>query len=261
MLQEREGEHREQRVMVETEPPAAFEMVEAQLFLHLLVRLLAGPPRLDHRGERAERRLQRVIGPVVFPDPVRAFLTHQPREVAGPMPRVGGRGAIGDAHAHGGKLRAQGPARAEAPRDGPPAGGRQQLGRAATDVRRDAMHARATAGGRGAGRRHTHPRGKHLLRVRNPHGPAQTARGEGVAKRRARSVAPRILTRRPELLNAPKSTNARAWVAGRIDWMTGNRSDDLRWGDGPFSSTAPTENCLFGWSRSAMPVLPSKTVE
>ena len=149
VLQEREGEHREQRVMVETEPPPAFEVVEAQLFLHLLVRLLADPPGLDHRGERAERRPQRVIGQVVFPDPVRAFLTHQPREVAGPMPRVGGRGAIGDADAHGGKLRAQGPARAATPRDRPPAGRLKQLGRAATDVRRDAMHARASAGVRG----------------------------------------------------------------------------------------------------------------
>src|SRR5881275_3529248 len=47
VLEERERDHGHQRVPVQTGPGAALEMVEAELLLHLLVRLLAHPARLD----------------------------------------------------------------------------------------------------------------------------------------------------------------------------------------------------------------------
>ena len=43
MLQEREGELTQQRMMVQATPGAALKMVEAEFFLHLLVHLLAEP--------------------------------------------------------------------------------------------------------------------------------------------------------------------------------------------------------------------------
>src|SRR4051794_10559959 len=50
VLEERERDHGHQRVPVQTGPGAALEMVEAELLLHLLVRLLARPARLDPAG-------------------------------------------------------------------------------------------------------------------------------------------------------------------------------------------------------------------
>ena len=47
MLQEREGDERHQRVAVQACPGAALEVVEPELILELLVRLLANPPGLD----------------------------------------------------------------------------------------------------------------------------------------------------------------------------------------------------------------------
>lgn len=46
-------------------------MVEAQLFLQLLVRLLEHPPRFDGSGELSERR----VGEVVFTGAVRAVFS------------------------------------------------------------------------------------------------------------------------------------------------------------------------------------------
>ena len=46
VLEERERDHGHQRVPVQAGPGAALEVVEAQLLLELLVRLLAGPAAL-----------------------------------------------------------------------------------------------------------------------------------------------------------------------------------------------------------------------
>lgn len=55
MLQERKGDHAEECVVVKTSPAAALEVIEPELLLHLLVRLLADPARLDDAGQLSER--------------------------------------------------------------------------------------------------------------------------------------------------------------------------------------------------------------
>jgi hypothetical protein len=50
MLQEGEGELAQERVVVQATPAPAFEMVEPELVLELLVHLLADPARLDQGG-------------------------------------------------------------------------------------------------------------------------------------------------------------------------------------------------------------------
>src|SRR4051812_24999321 len=67
MLEERERDHGHQRVPVQTGPGAALEMVEAELLLHLLVRLLAHPARLDRGPQLLERGLRGQVGEVVLP--------------------------------------------------------------------------------------------------------------------------------------------------------------------------------------------------
>src|SRR5262249_2341170 len=51
VLEEREGDHREQGVMVKPGPRAALEVIQPKLFLHLLVRLLARPPSLERADD------------------------------------------------------------------------------------------------------------------------------------------------------------------------------------------------------------------
>src|SRR5512145_1616312 len=55
VLEEGEGDHGEQGVVMQPQPGAALEVVEPQLVFELLVRLLAAPARLDRRGELSER--------------------------------------------------------------------------------------------------------------------------------------------------------------------------------------------------------------
>ena len=56
VLEERVRDHGHQRMAMKTGPGAALEVVEAELLLHLLVRLLAHPARLDRGRQRLERR-------------------------------------------------------------------------------------------------------------------------------------------------------------------------------------------------------------
>ena len=46
MLQEGVSDHRHQRMTVEAVPGSSLEVIKAEFFLHLLVSLLANPPRL-----------------------------------------------------------------------------------------------------------------------------------------------------------------------------------------------------------------------
>ena len=62
MLQEGEGDHRKQRVMMQTDPRASLEVIEAKLLFHLLVRLLARPARFDRGNEHLERGVLGVVG-------------------------------------------------------------------------------------------------------------------------------------------------------------------------------------------------------
>jgi hypothetical protein len=63
MLEEAKGDHHHQRVPVQARPGPSFEVVEPQLFLHLLVRLLARPSmaapsiRLRRSGRRPRAAL------------------------------------------------------------------------------------------------------------------------------------------------------------------------------------------------------------
>ncbi len=61
VLEEGGGDHHHQRVVVQPVPVAALEVVEAEFLLHLLVRLLADPARLDRGRKLAEWRLGRQV--------------------------------------------------------------------------------------------------------------------------------------------------------------------------------------------------------
>ena len=60
-MKEGVGDHGHQGVSMEPVPRSAFEMVEPEFFLQLLVRLLADPPGLDRGGKRLEAGLRRQI--------------------------------------------------------------------------------------------------------------------------------------------------------------------------------------------------------
>src|ERR1700722_10496888 len=60
------GDHRHERVTVQATPGSAFEVVEAEFFLKLLVGLLADPSRLDRGGKRLEAGVGRQVGKIVF---------------------------------------------------------------------------------------------------------------------------------------------------------------------------------------------------
>ena len=66
MLQEQIRDQRQQRMPVQPAPRAALEVIEPELFLELLVRLLAHPARLDERGQLLQRRVRRQVGQVVL---------------------------------------------------------------------------------------------------------------------------------------------------------------------------------------------------
>ena len=66
MLEEGVSDHRHQRMAVKTLPGAAFEVIEAEFFFHLLVGLFADPSRLDGGRQGAQVGLRRQVGEVVF---------------------------------------------------------------------------------------------------------------------------------------------------------------------------------------------------
>src|ERR1700728_4970948 len=78
MLEEGVGDHGHQRMATQTSPRAAFEVVEAEFFLELLVSLLADPARLDRRGECLEICVGRQVGEIVFLLAGRAPLADEP---------------------------------------------------------------------------------------------------------------------------------------------------------------------------------------
>ena len=56
-LQERERHQCQHRVVVQPAPGSPLEVIQPQLLLELLVRLLTRPPRLDRRNQRQQRRV------------------------------------------------------------------------------------------------------------------------------------------------------------------------------------------------------------
>ena len=67
MLEEGVGDHGHQRMTVQALPGSAFEVIEAEFFLHLLMGLFADPSRLDGGRQRAQAGAGRQIGEVIFP--------------------------------------------------------------------------------------------------------------------------------------------------------------------------------------------------
>ena len=89
VLQEGEGDHHHQGMVVQPGPGAALEVVEAEFLLHLLVRLLADPAGLDRRRQaRRSGRVGRQVGEVVLPLAAAAPLAHQPDLVPGQVRRL-----------------------------------------------------------------------------------------------------------------------------------------------------------------------------
>src|SRR5689334_24971108 len=104
VLEERERDHGHQRVPVQAGPGAALEVVEAELLLRLLVRLLADPARLDRGRQLPERRLGRQVGQVVLPLARGAVLADQPDLVPGQVPAVAELRTLRRADPQGGEL-------------------------------------------------------------------------------------------------------------------------------------------------------------
>ncbi len=65
-LEEGVGDHGHQGVPVQSDPRSAFEVVEAEFFLQLLMRLLADPSGFDRSGERLEARIGWQVRHIVF---------------------------------------------------------------------------------------------------------------------------------------------------------------------------------------------------
>jgi hypothetical protein len=105
VLQGGEGDLAQDRVVVQAAPAPAFQVVEAEFLLHLLVHLLADPADLDGRGERPERHFGRVVGEVVLALAGGALLADQPRLVPGQVLGTRGDQTVGDPHPHGREAR------------------------------------------------------------------------------------------------------------------------------------------------------------
>jgi hypothetical protein len=86
-LQERIGDHGQERVSVQACPGAALEVVEPEFFLELLVRLLANPSGLDGGRKLLERSVGGQVGQVVLALAGRALLPHDPHLLAGQVLR------------------------------------------------------------------------------------------------------------------------------------------------------------------------------
>jgi hypothetical protein len=118
------GDHRHERVAVQAMPRSAFEVIEAEFFLELLVGLLADPSRLDRGGERLEAGVGRQVGKIGFALARGAPLADQPgllaRRVLHALLMDALWRTIGDPHAHGGEGSRQEPFGSFTPADAPP---------------------------------------------------------------------------------------------------------------------------------------------
>ena len=101
------GDHRHGRRAVQAMPGAAFEVVEAEFLLELLMRLFVNPSRFDCRGERLETGVGRQVGKIVFALARGATLANEPGLLAWHVLRALLMDAlwrtIGDPHAHSGE--------------------------------------------------------------------------------------------------------------------------------------------------------------
>jgi hypothetical protein len=82
-LQEGERDHAHEGVSVKSLPRSPLEVIEAELFLQLLMSLLADPAGLDGTGQLLERCVGGQIAEVVFAFASGAVLAGQPYLFAG----------------------------------------------------------------------------------------------------------------------------------------------------------------------------------
>jgi len=119
MLEEGESEHHHQGVPMNPGPGAALEVVEAEFLLHLLMRLLADPARLDDFGQALQGGVGGQVGEVVLAFAGRAVFANEPSRLTGQVLLALVENAlwrtIGDAHAQGGEARPERPFGADAP--------------------------------------------------------------------------------------------------------------------------------------------------
>ena len=105
VLKEGEGDHRHQAMSVQAGPRSAFEVVKPELFLELLMRLLADPARLDGTCKLLHRGVWGQVGQIEFALSGRAMFADQPdflaRQMLGShvMDTLGR--AVGHTHAQG----------------------------------------------------------------------------------------------------------------------------------------------------------------
>ena len=85
VLKEGEGDHRHQAVSVQAGPRSAFEVVKPELFLELLMRLLADPARLDGTCKLLHRGVWGQVGQIAFALSGRAMFADQPDFLARQM--------------------------------------------------------------------------------------------------------------------------------------------------------------------------------
>ena len=134
MLEEGVRNHRHERMTVKALPGSSLEVIETELFLQLLVSLLANPSRLDGGRQGAQVHLCRQVGEVVFLLSRHPVFADEPGLVSRKMlltlvpdPL---RWSIGDPHADGGETSLELSFRTGAPTDVLPWGiGQHAFGR------------------------------------------------------------------------------------------------------------------------------------
>jgi hypothetical protein len=115
MLQKSQGNHRQQRMVMEPLPRPTLEVIEAQLFLQLLVPLFTTPPRFDRPDDGSRRHVGGMVGEIEFPLARGASLPDQPHFFSGQVLTIGEFGAIRYSDPDDGKARLQVTLRATPP--------------------------------------------------------------------------------------------------------------------------------------------------
>ena len=94
MLKKSVRDQREQAMMVQAAPRTPLVVIQPQLLLHLLMRLLARPARLDRSGQPAPGRGDGMIRQVVSAFSLLPFLADQPDAFAWVAPPARRSGAV-----------------------------------------------------------------------------------------------------------------------------------------------------------------------
>ena len=126
MLKEGVSDHCHEGVTVKALPGASLEVVEAEFFFQLLMRLLTNPSSLDDGGEHSQARLGGQVGKIVFLLSRRAVFADEPglvpRQMLLTLVPDPLRWSVGRAHTHSRKAGFELSLRAGAPADVLPPG-------------------------------------------------------------------------------------------------------------------------------------------